>query len=109
FFFFSSRRRHTRFSRDWSSDVCSSDLELVAMGAASGLASALGRTATPVALEATRETGGVTVSPAEWLTGDPLPPELTPMSYLTEIGRGSCMDRGSVAEGRGRARDTDDE
>src|SRR5690606_39477366 len=26
-FFLSSRRRHTRFSRDWSSDVCSSDLE----------------------------------------------------------------------------------
>src|SRR5690606_39637629 len=26
FFFFSSRSRHTRFSRDWSSDVCSSDL-----------------------------------------------------------------------------------
>src|SRR2546422_5993480 len=26
FFFFSSRRRHTRCSRDWSSDVCSSDL-----------------------------------------------------------------------------------
>src|SRR2546429_6662360 len=28
-FFFSSRRRHTRCSRDWSSDVCSSDLEIV--------------------------------------------------------------------------------
>src|SRR5690606_39588829 len=27
-FFFSSRRRHTRFSRDWSSDVCSSDLAM---------------------------------------------------------------------------------
>src|SRR5690606_39379163 len=27
--FFSSRRRHTRFSRDWSSDVCSSDLALL--------------------------------------------------------------------------------
>src|SRR3712207_7411401 len=27
FFFFSSRRRHTRYWRDWSSDVCSSDLE----------------------------------------------------------------------------------
>src|SRR5687768_18378636 len=27
-FFFSSRRRHTRCSRDWSSDVCSSDLGL---------------------------------------------------------------------------------
>src|SRR5690606_41062767 len=28
-FFFASRRRHTRFSRDWSSDVCSSDLEIM--------------------------------------------------------------------------------
>src|SRR5947209_11523783 len=28
-FFFSSRRRHTRYWRDWSSDVCSSDLNLV--------------------------------------------------------------------------------
>src|SRR6266496_5644346 len=28
FFFFSSRRRHTRSLRDWSSDVCSSDLEV---------------------------------------------------------------------------------
>src|SRR5699024_1275424 len=28
FFFFSSRRRHTRSKRDWSSDVCSSDLTL---------------------------------------------------------------------------------
>src|SRR6266852_7786647 len=28
FFFFSSRRRHTRCYRDWSSDVCSSDLGL---------------------------------------------------------------------------------
>src|SRR5690606_40949514 len=28
-FFFSSRRRHTIFSRDWSSDVCSSDLDRI--------------------------------------------------------------------------------
>src|SRR5438093_10364467 len=28
FFFFSSRRRHTRLVSDWSSDVCSSDLEV---------------------------------------------------------------------------------
>src|SRR5690242_21399341 len=27
FFFFSSRRRHTRLTCDWSSDVCSSDLD----------------------------------------------------------------------------------
>src|SRR5438874_3291820 len=30
FFFFSSRRRHTRSLRDWSSDVCSSDLVVLA-------------------------------------------------------------------------------
>src|SRR5438309_11446842 len=28
FFFFSSRRRHTRWNCDWSSDVCSSDLQM---------------------------------------------------------------------------------
>src|SRR5947209_9645722 len=32
FFFFSSRRRHTRYWRDWSSDVCSSDLPVVDPG-----------------------------------------------------------------------------
>src|SRR5439155_11647786 len=32
-FFFSSRRRHTRWPRDWSSDVCSSDLLLRERGA----------------------------------------------------------------------------
>src|SRR5690606_21546029 len=32
-FFFSSRRRHTRFSRDWSSDVCSSDLRVFTQNA----------------------------------------------------------------------------
>src|SRR5690349_24423144 len=47
FFFFSSRRRHTRSLRDWSSDVCSSDLELrVPDGADAGL-SLLDPTGTP--------------------------------------------------------------
>src|SRR5256886_13463938 len=32
-FFFSSRRRHTRFDCDWSSDVCSSDLHTLAASA----------------------------------------------------------------------------
>src|SRR2546421_3126975 len=32
FFFFSSRRRHTRSDRDWSSDVCSSDLNFMDAG-----------------------------------------------------------------------------
>src|SRR5699024_11704135 len=31
YFFFSSRRRHTRSKRDWSSDVCSSDLDQVSL------------------------------------------------------------------------------
>src|SRR2546422_10906813 len=39
-FFFSSRRRHTRCSRDWSSDVCSSDLLGGRGGTFSGLAGA---------------------------------------------------------------------
>src|SRR5207253_7178178 len=30
-FFFSSRRRHTRWPRDWSSDVCSSDLKVATL------------------------------------------------------------------------------
>src|SRR5436305_9128165 len=34
FFFFSSRRRHTRCGRDWSSDVCSSDLPTSAAASA---------------------------------------------------------------------------
>src|SRR6266536_6068412 len=38
FFFFSSRRRHTRSTRDWSSDVCSSDL-VEAVGGLSSSAS----------------------------------------------------------------------
>src|SRR5256884_3764002 len=36
YFFFSSRRRHTRCSRDWSSDVCSSDLCLQTLEADRG-------------------------------------------------------------------------
>src|SRR2546422_7212586 len=36
FFFFSSRRRHTRCSRDWSSDVCSSDLQMHRLGPRDG-------------------------------------------------------------------------
>src|SRR3712207_7728034 len=41
FFFFSSRRRHTRYWRDWSSDVCSSDLRTG--GTAGGAARAVVR------------------------------------------------------------------
>ena len=58
-------------------------VEFIIMGAASGLAAALGRTQTPVPIEPASESGGSGISPAEWLTGDPLPPELTPIMALT--------------------------
>src|SRR2546422_10337597 len=49
FFFFSSRRRHTRCSRDWSSDVCSSDLPLPGPGdpTARGRTPSFGEDTTP--------------------------------------------------------------
>src|SRR3712207_4102224 len=43
-FFFSSRRRHTRYWRDWSSDVCSSDLELKDKGSDLHAATVVGDT-----------------------------------------------------------------
>src|SRR3989442_10341560 len=42
FFFFSSRRRHTRCGRDWSSDVCSSDLSTDSFFSHKAWADALG-------------------------------------------------------------------
>src|SRR2546429_5029213 len=48
-FFFSSRRRHTRCSRDWSSDVCSSDLNVEPEAAAASYASGTGVTLTAAA------------------------------------------------------------
>src|SRR5207237_7822809 len=49
-FFFSSRRRHTRFKCDWSSDVCSSDLGLrdEARGLARTNLAAFGNDDTPI-------------------------------------------------------------
>src|SRR5690606_21386030 len=57
--------------------------EFAVMGVASGIAGALGRTATPAPQEPARDQGEG-ISPAEWLTGDPLPPELTVTGYFTE-------------------------
>src|SRR2546427_8783691 len=49
-FFFSSRRRHTRFDCDWSSDVCSSDLvsSLVMETSAAAMSAPLGSLIEPV-------------------------------------------------------------
>src|SRR5205085_1776769 len=54
-FFFSSRRRHTRFDCDWSSDVCSSDLRRRLTNAATDL---VGHTLGPYTLERLLGQGG---------------------------------------------------
>ncbi|MBN9151882.1 MAG: bifunctional copper resistance protein CopD/cytochrome c oxidase assembly protein [Micrococcales bacterium] len=52
--------------------------ELAFMGLASGVAAALARTQTPIPQEL------ITATPAYILTGEPLPPELTPIRFITE-------------------------
>ena len=51
-FFFSSRRRHTRFTSDWSSDVCSSDLAIAEDGLIWADITSDHSTPTPVAVSA---------------------------------------------------------
>src|SRR2546429_4153921 len=86
FFFFSSRRRHTRCSRDWSSDVCSSDLSLLDIESAGFAASScLDRgqaQPTPTLLTAGRD------GSAEAGSGGHLPP-----LRRSQIGRASCRER----------------
>src|SRR5215203_6754426 len=60
FFFFSSRRRHTRYWRDWSSDVCSSDLGLLV------------RAGRGLVRDQVAELGGVAVVPDRLVEGDEL-------------------------------------
>ena len=54
-------------------------VEFVIMGTAMGLATALGKTPTPAGAQWVSE-----ITPAQILTGEPLPPELTPIRFLTE-------------------------
>src|SRR5690606_39579727 len=96
-FFFSSRRRHTRFSRDWSSDVCSSDLqdgvEVCASGSASQVLlermAAAAPPADPHMVERLHrrvlERGAAAGARAVW----------------PEIGRASCRERGEVSVAAG--------
>src|SRR5258706_10553977 len=88
FFFFSSRRRHTRLVSDWSSDVCSSDLL------------AFAQMFYFLAYSATDITGGDNglldvPRPALAVAGQTLWPLATPWQYygFVEIGRASCRER----------------
>src|SRR2546421_9316715 len=88
FFFFSSRRRHTRSDRDWSSDVCSSDLlpDYVIFGQ-------------PVTLTFTVRQHGVTrlsgLKPSiEARSGDvTTTASASPGRETGQIGRASCRER----------------
>src|SRR5690625_8007755 len=87
-FFFSSRRRHTRWPRDWSSDVCSSDLELGQEHPRRQ------RSAPPLADIA--QIGHPTGQVRTQLGGEGQRPE--------EIGRASCRERVESTEGGGRVK-----
>src|SRR5690606_40409349 len=90
--FFSSRRRHTRFSRDWSSDVCSS--VLVGAGAGEGRDDAAG----PL-VAGGGELRGVPGAAVDAGVGGQRGGD----GGADQIGRASCRERGGSAGGGGWA------
>src|SRR5436190_16478694 len=78
-FFFSSRRRHTRSLCDWSSDLCSSDLDAASLKVEKGLN---GLKATFTVSSGT--TQSTTVSPTQ------------ARGTLLELGRASCRERAKL-------------
>src|SRR3989440_6211125 len=86
FFFFSSRRRHTRSDRDWSSDVCSSDLAATRPGeTVSGSVVNVGAGARTSLLDLIELVGEI--------TGRELTYQRLPAREGDEIGRASCRER----------------
>src|SRR5699024_12035777 len=93
FFFFSSRRRHTRSKRDWSSDVCSSDLF--------GIIGTTIESENPDVATAVIKNGFVTItSHAEGSTAikvangeDVATIDVTVDEFGNKIGRASCRER----------------
>src|SRR5205085_6922872 len=88
YFFFSSRRRHTRFDCDWSSDVCSSDLiDAVEPREADCLEHVAG-TRRDGRAKAKKGIGAVGERGRDFAGNrENLPP------FLKEIGRASCRER----------------
>src|SRR5690606_39444673 len=96
----SSRRRHTRFSRDWSSDVCSSDLSLVLDGT-DNLATRRLTATTAEALGLTLVSGAVSMFDGQVTIFAPGGPRFTDLyppeaDDADQIGRASCRGRVGV-------------
>src|SRR5690606_39362386 len=99
--FFSSRRRHTRFSRDWSSDVCSSDLVAAAREKHAAIQAAKLQAAAPVVQALPQATPLVDAH-----TSTQPAMRLGAMSFnkeqqlaIEKIGRASCRERGKITHG----------
>src|SRR5439155_4746479 len=103
-FFFSSRRRHTRWPRDWSSDVCSSDL-LPGVGRSTAApVTSLPPFATPVS----RAPDSVIVLGPSLLisiTRLRLAGSDSAIAALNQIGRASCRERGESSVVAGSLKD----
>src|SRR5690606_40969055 len=97
----SSRRRHTRFSRDWSSDVCSSDLGAGLAGAVPAWGTAVGALG-QVAAEAEAKSPPRFIRVVESKSGQNVRLELVIRSFAPAEGEGRTEER-RVGEG-GRAR-----
>src|SRR5690625_7397844 len=87
-FFFSSRRRHTRWPRDWSSDVCSSDLSVEI---------------NPVLARALRVKGALldaqSLASSAFASGRFDATDALNRTEALEIGRASCRERVEISGG----------
>src|SRR5438270_3256413 len=99
FFFFSSRRRHTRFDCDWSSDVCSSDLRATAPPVGGGGGRDGGRApahgGAVARLVSARGRRGRRAGPPPGRGRARAAAE--PGAAGGEIGRASCRERGEIS------------
>src|SRR5690606_40602418 len=101
--FFSSSRRHTRFSRDWSSDVCSSDLSFKKIDALGGSVqwpcNEEAPDGTPIMHvdEFVRGKGRFMIT--KYVPSDERSTRKFPL--LLKIGRASCRERGWRSRGAG--------
>src|SRR5439155_21396003 len=101
--FFSSRRRHTRWPRDWSSDVCSSDLTRKGLGSAIERATVeVGRPtffsmliiiAAHIPIFTLQCHEGRIFAPMAWTVTSALVGSLLFSLTLVQIGRASCRER----------------